>query len=128
MEAGRELDALVAEKVMGLIVPEWGEETPCPYCGSEMRYCGTRSRCSTCQEWRHSRYKEYSTDIAAAWEVVEQFAGKAYIGMARSTHFQDWKVVISDRYRTYEVEAETIPLAICLAALRAKGIKDDARS
>lgn len=140
MKAGRELDALVAEKVMGLIVPEWGEDTLCPYCGSEMRYCGTGSRCSTCQEWRYGRYKEYSTDIAAAWEVVERLCNwdvddnmlvlKGQGPDLEKKEWPDgeaaewWEAEIGGTWGKVVAEAEKPALAICLAALKAKGINE----
>lgn len=99
MEAGRELDALIAEKVMGFPL-EIIRGAPYPECP------------------RH-----YSTDIAAAWEVVEKDDGWGH----------DWRVkrwVSSSKPysctaertadgQNFYAEAETAPLAICLAALKA---------
>lgn len=84
--AGRELDALVAEKVMGIGKLEFDA------------YYGPQHR--------------YSTDIAAAWEVVEKLA-------------KPLKVVWTGKVWVCEVfgepcsqEAGTAPLAICRAALK----------
>jgi len=105
LKAGRELDALVAEKVMGfwdvqmyegkLVHGEnntngWPMQTPC-----------------------------YSTEIAAAWEVVEK------VGRATEIRWhpkaEQRVVVMIGVYDTPGgvAEAETLPLAICLAALEA---------
>ena len=71
MPAGREMDSLVAEKVMGRPKLEL-QDARCPYCGEEMHYTIERAWCMDCKEWRYSPYKEYSSDISAAWEVVEK--------------------------------------------------------
>jgi len=112
LEAGRELDALIAEKVMGLPVVEL-KDAPCPYCGSEMRFCGARSWCSDCREWRHSPYKEYSDDIAVAWEVVEKMEHCMIY-----KHDDSYECEYAGQYLD-SVEADTAPLAICRAALLA---------
>lgn len=116
MEPGRELDALVAEKVMGLRV-EWGQDTPCPDCDEVGRYCGGRAWCSPCRAWYYSAYKDYSTDIAAAWEVVERLVagGERHFVVEKAGA---WLV----RFREGDwLPGETAPHAICLAALRAVG-------
>lgn len=64
MEAGRELDALVAERVMGLakiMVKGDFEEFP-------MFVLPERKRAI----WNAFHAPRYSTDIAAAWAVVER--------------------------------------------------------
>lgn len=102
LTAGRELDALVAEKVMGLKVlglhpcwdPECGDPQPCPYdagvehpvyldhCSCDLdletelvRVSGwTRFRVGETGHSYHciSRVPDYSTDIADAWRVIER--------------------------------------------------------
>ena len=119
MKAGRELDALVAEKVMGIKLCHHELHETRPTC----KYCHLNKGFWQPKWGRIEPPRHYSTDIAAAWEVVETFAGKVYVGMARGKYSGDWKAVIGDRVRpSYEIEAETAPLAICLAALKAKGI------
>lgn len=142
MEEGIELDTLVAEKVMGLSVP-WDENTPCSYCGSTIRYCGSRSWCSDCHEWRCSPYKEYSTDIAAAWEVVghvlatwdnPRFWRQFSLDGDPDDTEAGWEAAFGWRiddpsgveYPFACVSAMTAPLAICLTALKTKGIDIDA--
>lgn len=102
----RKLDALVAEKVMGWkdvnlngtgIPPHLKE----PYLG------------------QHDRYENYSTDIAAAWDVVNMFDSFELKG-----NFYGVKATLSDykNDKFAEVTALSGPMAICLAALKAKGI------
>lgn len=96
MEAGRELDALVAEKVMG---------------------------------WTGCRDSPYSTDIVVAWRIIEKFGfmihptghgreGKPagyWVGYPRDGH----SGLVGDMDNDTVAFAETAPLAICLAALKA---------
>jgi hypothetical protein len=114
MEAGRELDALIAEKVMG-----WTVELI------------VNSPCDAFEEWRDAqgwRYGPnpplYSTDIAAAWEIAEKLqlavipdaSGGWCAGHALfrgpgwyEENVNDWE------------HADTAPLALCRAALAAVG-------
>lgn len=126
MPAGREMDALVAEKVMGLHVeridghPMWvGQDLPgSPYLLKDGRQA-------------HS-LRAYSTDIVAAWEVVKK------VGLFRNCfHLHEAAVGIQDGPKwtrtgwEWVVEqvlqpvgqnsvlgrGETAPIAICRAAL-----------
>lgn len=114
-EAGRELDALVAEKVFGATtIPDaWG---------SPMRP-GT---CWTSDPTGHYTGRAvvtgvpipyYSTDIAAAWTVVEKMPGHFDLwqehGGLWAARFLQGPTVIGETRRI-----ESAPLAICLAALK----------
>lgn len=111
MKAGRELDALIAEKVIGTPskdIQEWTE-------------------CYNHNSWYIQRFDllpRYSTDMTAAWEVVD-------------TLFKDgWRLellgseVLGDDMGGYDVyfsckagvRGDTAPHAICLAALKAVGV------
>lgn len=103
--AGRELDALVAEKVMG-----W---TRCDHRDLEdgLWWCRGDGAHIWPADWTPS------TDIAAAWQVVERLVA-----------LTNWEVqVFAKRHARYVVhaspfvvtEADTAPLAICRAALAA---------
>lgn len=62
----------------------------------------------------------YSTDISAAWEVVEKIQKDAAISV--TGYMGKYLVIIAydeEFERSYIVEKETAPLAICLAALLA---------
>lgn len=103
LPAGMELDALIAEKVIGMHSAEVAD-------------------------W--IRLKEhnygiphYSTDIAAAWEVVDNLIERKFrVSVLRD--FSEWAVCIwlpnAVRW-TDAIEADTAPHAICLAALNAVG-------
>lgn len=117
MKPGRELDALVAEKVMGLsYYPVWtnsyGQHVPHAVFDK-----GVKQNVVTC-----GYLKPYSTDIAAAWEVVEKFNG-LYIGESESDPGRHWwQFVDSNEQDSYiGAEGKTAPHAICLAALKAVG-------
>ena len=115
MEAGRELDALIAEKVMGLTLG------PAPMSANFEITCVKLGD----HEWRNISY--YSTKIGAAWEVVEKMRGHS--DSLRRT----FRIVAYPYHRTYatfDIEEDSddwteangdhaTPLAICLAALKA---------
>lgn len=67
MEPGRELDKLIAEKVMGLETGSIGSRLVVMQRGHG---CGTYE----CQKFHPRTMPEYSADIAAAWEVVSKLA------------------------------------------------------
>lgn len=105
--AGRELDAIIAEKVMGWTLAD-----------------GTR--------WETRRELGYdilignwapSTSIADAWQVVEKLNRSKYeilVGTFRGR----WNVQITDNGNMVVTqEGETAPLAISLAALKTLEVK-----
>jgi len=106
MPAGREMDALIAKEVMG-----WVLNPP------NVRGHG----------WLIHDHKMiginslpyFSTDIAAAWEVVEkeEHGFSLWVSGVRSAPLCKAEIIIGDnRYGCY---ANTAPLAICRAALLA---------
>ena len=115
--AGRELDALIAEKVMGWGRHDWKEHHALErtlYCGN----CGTTKGKDAldeigtfCQqfEWK-AELPEYSTRIQDAWQVVEKF--DMFDIVWRSPEWAAW-------VKGEVTYAATAPLAICLAALKA---------
>jgi hypothetical protein len=91
MVAGPELDALVAEKVMGLPEEIW-------------------------QDRDQMTSFPYSTDIAAAWAVVEK------VGNFTIWQYEgEWQCFLGGGIKNKSYAA-TAPLAICLAALKATGV------
>ena len=101
MKPGRELDALVAEKVMGF-TPAVGPS------GTRYGFVGG------------SHLPAYSTDIAAAWRLMDHFKGDEQHPMVRYDGKRPegkprWTAVV----RTCRGDADTAPHAICLAALKA---------
>lgn len=120
VNAGRELDSLVAEKVMGWQQPNHlGHADICASWGP--------SKMCTCDG--ELRWPPYSTSIAAAWQVVEKLESIGFDFMCgiskRGRPFQNSASFrLGDKeepsYKNVEVW-ETMPLAICLAALKAVG-------
>lgn len=106
MKAGRELDALVADKIMGLKVYGQFHEND----------RGVRIH-----------VPRYSTNIEDAWKVVEKMENTHRFSLHRTVKENGWQVIFwdieTDAHRS--LVAETAPLAICLAALRCKGIDID---
>lgn len=114
-EAGRELDALVAERVMGwmsvglrarygMLAADWRGHDPLSRVGPEFE-------CAV---------PHYSTDIAAAWQVVEKVQASGH----RVCLYRQWNGQYHCVFGTAfapnfpgERHADTAPLAICLAAL-----------
>jgi Phage ABA sandwich domain len=149
LAAGRELDALVAEKVMGLA---WEKVTHTM--GWAVTVDGSREPI-TRDEWELRRNGQpiivsgplmhglyacpvpgYSTDIAAAWEVVEKLDAGWFFQVERidgdyheptgyrepgrkarwAASFQRWRTSIP-----FSAVANSVPEAICRAALKAVG-------
>lgn len=131
MKAGPELDALVAEKVMGLVPCEhwtilhhgglsgaayWLQSGSCPTHGGhpeEPQSCYPREQC--CQ---------YSTNIQAAWQVLESLKDWRFSLHGPCDEVPQWCATFTNYgYRSFqdlqvEERADTAPLAICLAALK----------
>lgn len=141
----RERDALVAEKVMGTsvvwvkalhaytpregstalndMVPEY-VSIPCEDMGDGAVLYWT-AECGTPNEYVPREIPRYTTSISAAWEVVEEMDRDRWLGITRHKDF--WRAVLSSTTRSAPLhpsaEAPTAPEAICLAALRAKGVE-----
>ena len=111
--AGRELDALVAERVMG-----WHRE-------------GVLLWPPDCKrtKWVHGvSVPPYSTQMAFAWEVVEKLKERVLVivggGPNDEGGCEDWYCTVkSFGYRQFQDQewsevANTAPLAICRAALK----------
>ena len=132
MEAGPELDALVAERVMGW---KW-DETRCRVCGWPLDTDGKYCRPDNCSmrpppKRRSDSHAHYSSDIAAAWKVFEndhehsawiqrmsQTTGPSdcSLKMKDALHRMDYYHVKIGKYGPWVV-ARTAPLAICRAVL-----------
>ena len=111
----REVDALVAKEVFGCQVEYW-EDDGTPYCGcKDKEHKWYDPRGCAC------RLKYYSTEIEAAWEVVEKLRCEEM--ELRITYINQWACSFSHGRVSpvYSVEADTGPMAICLAALKAVG-------
>ncbi len=129
-EAGRELNAMVAEKVMGTTAPEgdiYSKRLGPEGQGDETFYWGIRTVVGTRERSWYYRGPEYSTSIAAAEDVVDvvtkpggvrfTLRGSASSGNWRAT-FTDHRVVPNTQRSG---EGNTIALAIALASIAKHG-------
>lgn len=121
MEAGRELDALIAEKVMGLTRHD--ESYVTESIGKVLRFVW-RDGCGDCVYSGDMFLPHYSTNIADAWGVVERLVSTPGPNGDHHSVRVDYSgdaVVVIDENEDWQVSAiaETAPLAICLAALKA---------
>jgi len=125
----RNLDARVHREVMGVI---W-DESRCRVCGWPLVPEGEQgcwaSNCSMrpLPERRADELPHYATNIAAAWRIIESLCGPDYM-TARFDHGGG-----TTRCGFYTVHAgrliavanaDSAPLAICLAALKAVSPKE----
>lgn len=114
MQAGRELDALIAERVMGWcawrspLVPRGVTQPDCWQTGERNRPAVRMSGWSP------------STNIADAWKVFDVLGGHVTIHTING----GWACRINDWMRTH-CWAETPALAICRSALAAVAIKEE---
>ncbi len=102
MNAGRELDALIAEKVMGRA-----------FDAEFHRECA--------EDNLETELRNYSTDIAAAWEVVEKLRSEGCrYSITDCPHEKRPTVQLTLKTgAACGAYAPTVPHAICLAALKA---------
>src|SRR5262245_9196319 len=133
LEPGRELDALIAEKVMGW---KWYVGVANLGSGPKYRYLDEPNEWNPLRpEWdgvtempighpaaQDSRFPYYSDDISAAWLVVEKLTTttKQWFHYEQSSTTCT-AIFQNDAYEGWDAcsEADTVPLAICRAALKA---------
>lgn len=114
MKPGRELDKLIAERVLGWVTLLPGSNT------------------------QVGLFSPYSTDIAAAWQVVEKLVDMGYVvsicwgpggdGQRYASIQMQLDIALAADLafrnpRDMDAVAETVPLAICLAALKAFNVE-----
>lgn len=142
MKAGRELDALVAEKVMGLkrvmvYMPHVHSSD-----SSHIEWLDENGPNGPWGKPLPKPLRPYSTDIAAAWEVLltkfsfhfrEYKEGSGSVGVAWTVGrcepagelvFCEIEMWNGDGYDRFVERADTAPLAICLAAVNAIEVKN----
>jgi len=134
----RELDLLVAKEVMG-------KKYQSGYCdkkecegktmgGSQKGDIGIVYRCMICNIEDEMHCPLYSTSIVQAMEVFQKLreSGKwCCLNISSDYHYiYDVTLIAEDRHKnakhepTIRASSEELPRAICLAALRAVGVKD----
>ncbi|HYE97575.1 MAG TPA: hypothetical protein VEJ18_01640 [Planctomycetota bacterium] len=114
-EAGRELDAQVAEKVMG-----WTEVKFQPIANAMGQH--------VIDEWmgrgpndpyRNALVPKYSTQMQYAGEVLEKMRSQyQFVALISGRGGQPWVCKVNRESGFFEEKAPTAPLAVCLAALR----------
>ena len=112
----RELDVLVAEKVMNFMrvgsmwTPrQWTEPAVMP-----SGYISTRP---CYYDWSPS------TSIVAAWQVVEKIPSDLKLTGPHGDKDESWVWIAAFDYNQFVAGAKTAPRAICLAALKAVGVE-----
>lgn len=113
MKPGRELDALIAEKAMGMRVADWvtGETHAVTSGIAALRL----------SEFQQNRIPHYSTDIKAAWEVLDKLRTKFKVRFEMDPDLCELRSKTTKEIVHCE-NGFTIMHAICLAAL--KGFQD----
>lgn len=148
MEPGPELDRLVAERVMGnldLIRPQLKEGAKVLVRCSEydgwaiFKGFNDDDTCDVLIEGTSRKLRVHcnqiievvgqspwspSTDIAAAWEVVENLVRSGWCVDVYIQSPEKYSVSLDKEGYGLDVEASTLPLAICQAALLAVGVGD----
>src|SRR5690349_7769045 len=116
LPAGRELDTLIADRITGWQPTEHDADHVaadgywCDWCS----YHGDAA-------WHLAIVPPYSTDIAAAWQVVERLHAQDYWVTLTTSPYATVKVDLLktigspmvERTIKLQAEAETAPLAIC---------------
>jgi hypothetical protein len=113
-KASRELDALVAEKVMGWKAERRPTGNLMAILPDDSRVCVEHVQgCLPARRWNPSE------DIAVAWEVVEKMRERGLLLKLHQGNPHGWTAQFAE---VWHVDL-TAPLAICLAALKAIGVK-----
>lgn len=122
MPAGREMDALVAKKIFGKVRCQ----ARCHKRGVRGSMDGTYCYAQPDSPAQGANIPHYSTDISAAWEVVEKIRSSSGLSVIveASVHPNEYICAIGahhrgqwiESFRSAEAEA---PLVICRAALKA---------
>jgi len=120
----RKLDALVAEKVMNW---QYRQDAPenysCPEFGGNAGWWQEPDGDWLCANCMEEIFPSYSTNIAAAWQVVEKLREQS-IAMTISTMGPRSETMVYTTVagvNSSTVWEESAPLAICVAALKAVG-------
>lgn len=133
LKAGRELDKLVGKLVMGYTIYHYdkGYRESCFYqlMDRDFEPVADRYGEQRTEELAWGDAPRFSTDIKAAWQVYEFLEARGIIrvgngdGDSKDVDFiADSPLIFGgDRLINAHITAESYPLAICLAALKATG-------
>lgn len=129
IKSNRDLDGLVAERVMGWQpktleecgYEPWGIEDEDPENADPLGKCWYPP---DVQDGIPFEVPSFSTEIRAAWDVVEKVTKKFYISVTSME--KGWQCVLcGDETQTYiDLLYSTAPLAICIAALVSTGMSE----
>lgn len=111
MKPSKELDALVAEHVMGLV--EYVS-----YAGPHKAVLGWGNKGSV-DIYHLKPLPKYSTDIASAWVIVEKMKGCVPLELSYDNTMMEWICRINE----FSESSDFAPHAICLAALKSVNYK-----
>lgn len=118
----REVDLLVAEKIFG-----WSDFWRSPSLSDRIMGYPPNEQAMGIDGERHEVWN-YSTDIKAAWSVVDVFysadIGKYFDAESGKARYKVYLVTTNGESNVDgRADADTVELAICLAALNAKDIE-----
>lgn len=120
MKGTRELDALIAEKIFGLVPCQADchkQDPERPNLGPISGPCHANP--DSPEKGRETRL--YSTEIAEAWEVAEKLNLHVVPIFDRDMKRVGWRAFTST---LHSADAETAPVAICLVALKTVGVSE----
>lgn len=109
LPAGPELDELVTRRIMTLVWNGTGYSLYCEITGITTDYIAAEA------------LRPFSTDITAAWQVVATLDDRSHsLSLRRYSGKRTWLASFTAVKRPLaEAEADTVPLALCRAALLA---------
>jgi hypothetical protein len=115
MPIGDRMDALIAERVMGCDTITKGAGFYCCACSNKEHSIGDLTG-----DW-NEEIKPYSTDIRAAWEIVEKLRTLGWNGGIRwEAGLHEAIAGLKNNPKSFSISrGETVPLAICRMALKA---------
>ncbi len=124
LKAGPELDALIAEKVMGLTIRwDWPDDEH--HSDEKVRRVEIERDCVDGKKRMiDEELPRYSTDISAAWEVMEKIKDTHDIRLD-SYPEHGWIVTVCPRRDVGGATAQEVgpaPHTICLTALKVVGV------
>ncbi len=137
LKPGRELDELVAQKVMELSVsPERQreyerllakhEEDMKVYRAAWDVYGSELAGPPTPPKKPRITFPPYSTDMSAAWQIVEKLGPKFWFGLGDDTDDDKWNANFYNKSQHFSAfHCDTAQYAICMAALQAVGMRVD---
>lgn len=117
MEAGREMDCLIAEKIFGKVKCQGESHLPGHRMFNDGRFCYADPTSPD----QGAEVSLYSSDISAAWEVVEEMGAFCFRRWQDGTFEAGFGHQDRDDCWEFMAQAPTAPLTICRAALKAIG-------